>query len=290
MLVYLNGHVRKRSQRFDRQYLIVQPNNEQERWVHGLGKLEFDEKGNPTRMIGTIQDITERKQVEESLQESQKLFSTAFEYAPIGIALVAPDGHWIRANQALHKIIGYTEEELLATTFQDNTHPDDLEKDLNYVNQMLMGKIGSYQMEKRYFHKSGHIVWVLLSVSLIKDNHGHPQYFISQIQEITEQKRIEAESLRHLTEMQALYENGLAVGRLLKPGEIGQQVIETFARHLSWHHVAIRLKSDDGDDLKLVALNQARIERSGKNCDGTPFQFDGRKSRTGSERLGCTNR
>ncbi|HKI53120.1 MAG TPA: PAS domain S-box protein, partial [Anaerolineales bacterium] len=256
MINYFTKYVLEEQNTFDREYRIIRTSDQQERWVQGLGRLEHDQDGNPVRMIGTIQDITERKLVEESLQESQKLFSIAFEYAPIGIALVAPDGHWIRANHALLKLIGYTEEELLGKTFQDITHPDDLEKGLNYVNQMLTGKIGSYQMEKRYFHKSGHIVWVLLSVSLVKDNYGHPQYFISQIQDIMEQKRTEAETIHHLTEMEALYKNGLAVGRLLKPGEIGQQIIETFAQHLSWHHVAIRLRNNESDELALIALNQ----------------------------------
>ena len=99
----------------------------------------------------------------------------------------------------------------------------------------------------------------------MQDSQGHPQYFISQIQDISEQKQRETETVRHLAEMQALYENGLAIGRLLKPSEIGQQVIETFARHLSWHHVAIRLKKNESDDLVLIAFNKPGLSEAEKS-------------------------
>jgi PAS domain S-box-containing protein len=141
------------------------------------------------------QELAERQRAERALRESEERFSSAFEYASIGIALVATDGHWLRVNWALSQLIGYSEQELISKTFQDITHPEDLETDLSYVNQLLNGDIHSYQMEKRYFHKLGHAIWILLSVSLLRDNQGNPLYFIAQIQDITERKRAE-ESLR----------------------------------------------------------------------------------------------
>jgi two-component system, cell cycle sensor histidine kinase and response regulator CckA len=144
-------------------------------------------------------DSSERKKAEEDLRLSEARFSSAFEYAPIGIALVAPDGRWIKVNRALCDLIGYAPEELQAKTFQDVTHPEDLEADLNYVRQMLAGEIRFYQMEKRYLHKSGRVVWIWLSVSLVRDSDGRPLHFISQIQDITERKRAE-EELRYAEE------------------------------------------------------------------------------------------
>lgn len=132
--------------------------------------------------------------------QNDKLFSNAFHYAAIGMALVAPNGTWLAVNNALCAITGYGQEELLRCTFQDITHPDDLEEDLAYVKQMLSGEIDSYQMKKRYFHKDGSIIHVLLSVSLVKDQAGAPLYFISQIQDITEQKNLELELIRQATE------------------------------------------------------------------------------------------
>jgi len=142
-------------------------------------------------MVWVIQDITDKKHAEEILRESEERFSNAFQYAPIGVALVSLDGHWLKVNQSLCDMFGYSENELFTRTFQDLTHIDDIEADLSYVRQMLAGEIDTYQMEKRYFHKSGELLWALLSVSLVKDLNGAPLYFISQIVNITERKQAE---------------------------------------------------------------------------------------------------
>jgi two-component system, cell cycle sensor histidine kinase and response regulator CckA len=125
----------------------------------------------------------------------QEHFQNAFDQAAIGMALVSLDGKWLRVNPALCRIVGYSPEELLVTDFQSITHRDDLAVDLSYVGQMVRGEIRSYEMENRYVHKGGHIVWVLLSVSLVYDQQSDPLFFFSQIQEITGRKRVE-EALR----------------------------------------------------------------------------------------------
>ncbi len=127
---------------------------------------------------------------EEDLRESRERFSNAFEYAPIGMALVSPEGRWLKVNRSLCEIVGYPEEELLGLTFQDITHADDLEADLSFVHDMLAGKISTYQMPKRYLHKSGRLVWALLSVSVIRDKKEQPLYFISQVEDITERQQV----------------------------------------------------------------------------------------------------
>jgi len=159
--------------------------------VRGVPVLEND--GSIREWVGTCTDITARKRAEEERQESKNRFHSAFEFAAIGMALVAPDGRWLRVNRALCELTGHSERELLSKTFQDITHPDDLETDLAYVRQMLAGEIHTYQMEKRYLHKLGHVVWVLLSVSLVRDSQDKPLYFVSQIQDITERKRAQEE-------------------------------------------------------------------------------------------------
>jgi two-component system, sensor histidine kinase and response regulator len=126
------------------------------------------------------------------LRESNERFRSTVEYSSIGVALVAPDGRWLQANRALCEIVGYSEAELLRSNFQAITHPDDLATDLQYVQQMLAGEIRTYQMEKRYFHKNGQLVDILLNVSLVWDKRGHPLYFIAQIQDISDRKRADA--------------------------------------------------------------------------------------------------
>ncbi|WP_129648623.1 GAF domain-containing sensor histidine kinase [Peristeroidobacter agariperforans] len=134
----------------------------------------------------------------QALTRSEALFREAYENAPIGIALVSPEGEWLRVNQSLCDMLGYAADELTRTTFQAITHPEDLESDLLLVRRMLAREIRSYQMEKRYLHRTGHAVWALLSVSLVWDKQ-RPLYFISQIQDITERKNIERGKAEFLT-------------------------------------------------------------------------------------------
>ena len=161
-------------------------------YVLDRGHIIRDGAGKAVRMIGGMTDLTERKRAEEALRESEERFAGAFEHAPIGVALVSPDGRWLKVNRALCDLVGYSEAELLTRTFQDITHPEDLELDLENVRRMIAGDILSYQMEKRYVHARGHLVTVLLNVSLVRDGQDQPRYFISQIQDITSRKEADA--------------------------------------------------------------------------------------------------
>ncbi len=104
-----------------------------------------------------------------------------------------PDGSWLEVNQKLCDIVGYTQAEMQGRTFQDITHPDDLDADLGYVRQMLNGERQAYNMEKRYIHKSGENVWVRLAVSLVRDSEAQPRYFISVIEDIEQRKQMEGQ-------------------------------------------------------------------------------------------------
>jgi PAS domain S-box-containing protein len=145
-----------------------------------------------------------RREAQETLRASEERFAGAFEHAPIGVALVSPDGRFLKVNHALCDLVGYPEAELLARTFQDITHPDDLDADLENVRQLLSGRTRSYRMEKRYVHASGRLVTILLSVSLVRTPGGDPEYLIAQIQDISDQKRAQAEIEGALREKQAL--------------------------------------------------------------------------------------
>lgn len=148
--------------------------------------------------IWSFRDITARKRAEEALRESEERFADTFAHAPTGFALVAIEGQFIKVNRALCKLLGFTEAEMLARTFQDITHPDDLPVQLEYARMLLADEIRSYQMEKRYIHAAGHAVTVLLNVSLMRDAQGQPSYSIAQMQDITARKRAE-QSLRLLS-------------------------------------------------------------------------------------------
>ncbi len=143
-----------------------------------------------------LRDITERKRMLEALRESEARLRSAFGDAAIGMALVATDGRLLQVNRSLCEMVGYSEQELMSLSFQAIIHPDDLAPKLAYVRQALTGERRSFQMENRYIHKQGHVVWIVLSASLVCDAGGIPQYFVSQIQDITERKRAE-QSLEH---------------------------------------------------------------------------------------------
>jgi PAS domain S-box-containing protein len=157
------------------------------------------ENGVVTGGVVTIVDITERKRAEEEVRASEVRFRAIFEQAAAGIAQVGLDGRWLRVNERLCDITGYTEDELLARTFQDITHPDDLDADLASVRRLLRGEIASYAMEKRYLRKDGNPVWIDLTVSLVHTAAGAPDYFVAVVEDISGRKRAE-DRLRLLRE------------------------------------------------------------------------------------------
>ena len=163
------------------------------KWMSERGDVTRDDAGLPSHMLGVVQDITLRKNAEFALLESEERFRGAFETAAHGMALVSLDGHWLKVNKSLCDIVGYSEQELLSTNFQTITHPDDLDGNLMQFKKMLDGELGSYQMEKRYIHKNGAVIWVLLSVSLIRNSTGQPLHLISQLIDITARKQAESE-------------------------------------------------------------------------------------------------
>ncbi|MHC4559896.1 MAG: PAS domain S-box protein, partial [Planctomycetota bacterium] len=183
--------------------------------VHGYPL--FDDQGNVTKIIEYCLDVTKRKQAEEALEENERQFRATFEQAAVGVAHVAPDGRFIRVNQKFCDIVGYTHTEMLDCTFQDITHPDDLDADLGYVQQMLSDEISTYTLEKRYFRKDGSIVWINLTVSLFWEDLGEPKFFISVIEDITDRKRAEEQARVHQVEL-------LHVSRLSTIGEMASSL------------------------------------------------------------------
>ena len=202
-----------------------------------LSPLETDEG---TQALATIRDITERKRRDDRLRESEERFRGAFEYSGIGMALVNPDGGWMKVNTALCNMVGYSQKELLATDFQTITYPDDLDTDLVFVKRLLSGEIKMYTMEKRYVHKQGHTVWILLTVSLVHDSQGKPLYFISQIQDITERKRAERalnESLAQLSQ-KSKHESVISdvtrsIHSSIKLDEVLENTVQSIHKHLT---------------------------------------------------------
>ena len=161
-----------------------------------------------------LANIRRRKTAESDLADTEQRFRGTFEQAAVGIAMVATNGRWLRVNQKLCDIVGYSKDEMMQITFQDITHPDDLESDLNYVKQMLDGERQTYSMEKRYIRKDHTFIWINLTVSCVWDEQANrPKYFIAIIEDINSRKEAE-EKLKKTTEQLVHSEKLSAVGSL----------------------------------------------------------------------------
>jgi PAS domain S-box-containing protein len=194
--------LRKKHDHWEAEYRMMSADTAEERWIHSQSHIFYDAQGEPLRMIGVNIDITERKRIERTLQEAEERFRLTIDEAPIGMALEALDGRFVRVNRALCEILGYSSGELTGLTFQAITHPDDLDADLAVKGQLARGEIPRYQLVKRYVRKDGTIVDIQLSASILRTREGAPLYFIVQVEDVTERKRAEAaliDSERRLT-------------------------------------------------------------------------------------------
>ncbi|MCP1103981.1 diguanylate cyclase [Serratia nevei] len=137
--------------------------------------------------------------LKSDLQRTESLFEQTFSQAAVGMALVSLQGYWLRVNPRICEMLQYSERELLDRTFQDITHPSDLNNDLVYLEQLLRDEINTYSMEKRYFRADGSIVWAQLTVALNRLPNGKPDHFISVVVDISERKAAEADlfALQH---------------------------------------------------------------------------------------------
>ncbi|MCA8996281.1 MAG: PAS domain S-box protein [Planctomycetaceae bacterium] len=175
----------------------VETNEERVLYVDGQPRVMLcnrfpvrDDDGQIFGVLGILSDITDRIEQEKALRESEHRFRATFEQAAMGIAHVGVDGTWLKVNHKLCEILGYSSAELAKMTFQDVTHPDDLDEDLRLVQRVINNDITDYSVEKRYIRKSGDVVWVNLTVSLLRNDDGTPNHFVSVVEDITERKRV----------------------------------------------------------------------------------------------------
>jgi diguanylate cyclase (GGDEF)-like protein/PAS domain S-box-containing protein len=137
------------------------------------------------QVIAAIRDVSERQQLAAALQASEQRYRLAFDDAPIGMALVAPDGRLLEVNHALCRMVGYSEQELLDMGTPVLTHPDDVAESRSRMRQLLAGEISTATLEKRYLHKQGQVVWTSYTVSLLRAADRNPLYFICHLQDVT---------------------------------------------------------------------------------------------------------
>ena len=227
----------------DQEYRIVLGTGET-RWIKDRGRVEVDATGRPLRVVGMNIDITGLKETQAALAESEAQFRYTFEHARAGVAHVGLDGRFLRVNSYLCELLGRSADELMASTFQEITHPDDLAADLANVERMLAGEIDVYTIEKRYVRPGGEVVWTDLSVSLRRHEDGTPANFISVVVD-TREKKLAEERLR------------LIMGELSHRSKNALTVIQSAIRLSSKHAVtAVELRDAITDRLHGMSASQ----------------------------------
>lgn len=206
--------------------------------------------------------ILTRHQISHSAQAIEAVearFRTVFERAGVGIALVAPDGGWIRVNEALCQIVGYSEDELIKLTFQDITHPDDLNTDLSMLHQLIDDEVDRYELEKRYLHKNGNIVWIHLIVTKQMSQQGELEYFVSIIKDIQARKEAEAsltELRKDLEERVEIRTKDLRLANTMLASSMEQQ--QRSEQELRKREAELHMVLDNANDA-YVCIDQAGV-------------------------------
>lgn len=178
----------------------------------------------------------------EHIIESENRFRNAMEYSAIGMALVSPEGQWMQVNQALCRLLGYSQETLLTLTFQQITHPEDLSADLKLLDDLYHDRIPSYSMEKRYIRSDGEVVWALLVVSVVRDHQQQPLYYISQVEDINDLKKSEIINRRLMERITLANEaGGIGIWEL----DLRKQLISWDKRMYELYHIPLHTPVDD---------------------------------------------
>jgi PAS domain S-box-containing protein len=180
-------------------------------YIYDRAYIARDASGNAWRVIGAMQDLSERKSAEAALRESDDRFRKVFEEGPLGLALVGKDYRFLKVNSTLCQMVGYQEAELVQKSFVDITHPEDVRADVELAERLFKREIPFYHMQKRYVKKDGEIIWINLTGSLVFDRSGEPLYAIAMVEDITEFKRSHEEALfRHKLESMGTLAGGIA--------------------------------------------------------------------------------
>ena len=244
---------------------------------------DIQEDGQVNGYYAILTDITKYIKAQEKLQTTENLFRRTFNQAPIGAAMVSLDFKFLRVNQELCRIVGYSAEELLEIGFPDITHPDDLGKNIQYAKDLVQGLIDQYQMDKRYIRKNGDPIWIKLSVRLIRDTSGAPLFYLPMIEDINDRKKQEEEIQRKQSELQAhaskLEEMNTALNVLIEHRYVEKQkredeIIAGFKK-LIFPYFDISIKNKSREEISLIfdILNRNIKEVLFKGNESTELMF-----------------
>ncbi|MCH6554676.1 MAG: PAS domain S-box protein [Acidobacteria bacterium] len=252
------------------------------RFVDTSIHLIRDAASKPIGFRGIVRDITERKRAEEALRESEERFRSMFEATAIGVAVADMNGHLVESNRRLQEMLGYSGEELHRMVFTEFTHPEDASADMELYKELITGKRDHYQMEKRYIRKVDRVVWVRLTVSLMRGAGNEPHFAIGMVEDITERKRAEEALRQSEAEYRSLIQGAAygiyrstTEGKFLdvNPALVAMLGYDSEAELLA-ANLATEIYRDPGERARIVARHLERwdgLEVEWKRKDGTPI-------------------
>nr|WP_121271003.1 PAS domain S-box protein [Pedobacter schmidteae] len=209
-------------------------------------KFPFKDKSGQGNMVGAIAfNVTKSIKLEEELYQSEAQFKQAFEHSLIGMALISPKGKWKRVNKSLCNMLGYTAAEMKRLTIQELTHPNDLMKSIAVLGDLASGRIEEMKYEKRYLHKDGSAIWVVIAATMLYDSVGTPLHYVSQIEDITKRKEIENDLLLSEKKYRTIFENVQDVFYQTDKEGIVTEISPSIAQHSGYLRTEIIGKSVD---------------------------------------------
>ena len=223
-------------------------------------------------LVGAVSfNITMHKQLEENLYQSEEQFRQAFEHSLVGMALISPDGNWKRVNTSLCEITGYSENELQLMNMQDITHLDDLLQSHGKLVELAQNVTESVKLEKRYIHKNGNVIWVVIAATMLKDSQGNPLHYVSQIEDITKRKEIEGDLKQSEEKYRSIFENVQDVFYQADQGGLVTEISPSIFQYSGFSREAII--GQPVSDFYYYPNDRERIIRSLKN-DGAVIDFE----------------